>query len=347
MLYKIIPAYLGTKISSSGNFKISLDHLKEKALHALFSLRRHTNFSKLKPSLACKIFDTMISPILLYNSEIWGGYVKSDFKAWDGSQIERTHLQFCKRYLEVSNKASNVAGRAELGRFPLLITINQRILNYLLCFQNKQPDSFVRQSFLISSELHTAGKNSFYSNLMKISEYFNFGNFSPELVDTAKVTMFLQLMKQKYISYWQHTLQHSQKLEFYRSFKNEYASSSYLELTRRVSDRRTLTKLRISNHKLMIELGRYNDTPRDNRLCPVCDCNQTEDEIHFLFYCSRYATTRDNSYKKIQPFIQNVSRLPVSDLILELMNSSNFFVNMQLIKFISSCFDSRNKMLSM
>ena len=33
--------YLGTKISSSGSFKISLDHLKEKALHALFSLRRH------------------------------------------------------------------------------------------------------------------------------------------------------------------------------------------------------------------------------------------------------------------------------------------------------------------
>ena len=111
--------YLGTKISSSGNFKISLDHLKEKALHALFSLRRHTNFGKSKPSLACKIFDAMISPILLYNSEIWDGYVKSDFKAWDGSQTERTHLQFFKRYLEVSNKASNVACRAELGRFPL------------------------------------------------------------------------------------------------------------------------------------------------------------------------------------------------------------------------------------
>ena len=111
--------YLGTKISFSGNFKNSLDHLKEKALHALFSLRRHTNFSKSKPSLACKIIDVMISPILLYNSEIWDGYVKSDFKAWDGSQIERTHLQFFKRYLEVSNKASNVACRAELGRFPL------------------------------------------------------------------------------------------------------------------------------------------------------------------------------------------------------------------------------------
>ena len=105
---------------------------------------------------------------------------------------------------------------------------------------------------------------------MKISEYFNFENFSPDLLDTAKVKMFLQLMKQKYISYWQHTLQHSQKLEFYRSFKNEYVTSIYLEITRRISDRRTLTKLRISNHKLMIELGRYNNTTGDNRLCPVC-----------------------------------------------------------------------------
>ena len=65
--------------------------------------------------------------------------------------------------------------------------------------------------------------------------------------------MFLRLMKQKYISYWEHTLQHSQKLEFYRSFKNEYATSNYLEITKKVSDTRTLTKLRISNHKLMID----------------------------------------------------------------------------------------------
>ena len=81
--------YLGTRISSTGNFNISLEHLKEKALPALFSLRKHTNFSKLKPSLACKIFETMISPILSYNSEIWGVYVKHDFKVWDNTPIEK------------------------------------------------------------------------------------------------------------------------------------------------------------------------------------------------------------------------------------------------------------------
>ena len=125
--------YLGTRISSTGNFTISvisLNHLREKALHALFRLRRHVDFSSLKPSLSSKIFHTMISPILTYNSEVWGVYTKSDFKSWENSPTEKTHLQFCKRYLEVSNKASNIACRAELGRFPLIIDINKRMLNY-------------------------------------------------------------------------------------------------------------------------------------------------------------------------------------------------------------------------
>ena len=87
--------YLGTRMFSSGNFSVSREHLKEKALHALFSFRRHTNLRKLKAALACKIFDTMISLILTYNSEIWGVYAKPDLKTCDGSQIEEAHLQFC------------------------------------------------------------------------------------------------------------------------------------------------------------------------------------------------------------------------------------------------------------
>ena len=82
-------AYLGTRISSTGNFTISLNHLREKALHALFSLRGHVDFSSLKTSLASKIFDTMISPILTYNNEVWGVYTKSYFKSWENSPIEK------------------------------------------------------------------------------------------------------------------------------------------------------------------------------------------------------------------------------------------------------------------
>ena len=79
----------------------------------------------------------MISPILTYNSEVGGAFVKSDFKSWDNSGIEKTHLHFCKRYLKVDNKSSSVARRSELGRFPLIIDINKKILNYLNHLQKK------------------------------------------------------------------------------------------------------------------------------------------------------------------------------------------------------------------
>ena len=108
----------------------------------------------------------------------------------------------------------------------------------------------------MSFDLHSNGKSSFYSNLMKISEYFNLPDFNPNLLDTAIVKTFVRLMKQKYISYCKNTLQHFQKLEFYRSFKNEPTISNYLYLTRGTAERKALVKLRKSNHKLMIEQGR-------------------------------------------------------------------------------------------
>ena len=76
-------------------------------------------------------------------SEIWGVYAKPDFKAWDGTQIEKTHLQFCKRYLEVNNKASNIACRAELGRFPLNISITQNFSTTFYIFSLKFPKTLL------------------------------------------------------------------------------------------------------------------------------------------------------------------------------------------------------------
>ena len=62
-------------------------------------------------------------------------------QSWDSSQIEKLLFQFCKRYLEVNSKASNVGWRAELGLSPLNITINQKILNntfYILSLKMKK-----------------------------------------------------------------------------------------------------------------------------------------------------------------------------------------------------------------
>ena len=143
--------YLGTLISSTGNFSLALYKLKEKALHALFSLSLLRFVCFLSPYLANKISDAMISPILSYNSDVGSAYTKSDLKSWGSSQIEKTHLQFCKRYLEVSNKASNVAlCRAELDRFPFIIAINQKIMNYYSYLLSRDNKSFLCRKIFIT-----------------------------------------------------------------------------------------------------------------------------------------------------------------------------------------------------
>ena len=61
----------------------------------------------------------------------------------------------------------------------MMITINQKILKYILYIQFKGAESFVKQAFLISFDLHCNGKNSFHSHLMNMSEYFKIPDFNP------------------------------------------------------------------------------------------------------------------------------------------------------------------------
>ena len=90
----------------------------------------------------------MISPILSCNSEIWGVFVKHEFKAWDNTPTEKSHLKFCKRYLDMSNKASNFASRSELGRLPLIINIYKNILHYILYLLRKNEDTIDKQALI-------------------------------------------------------------------------------------------------------------------------------------------------------------------------------------------------------
>ena len=53
-----------------------------------------------------------------------------------------------------------------------------------------------------------------------------------------------------------------------------------------------MTKLRLSNHELMIEKGRHLNLPINERKCPFCPL--VEDEAHFLMQCHIYTPMRDN-----------------------------------------------------
>ena len=75
-------------------------------------------------------------------------------KSRDSSVIEKTIPEFCKRYLQVHNKPSNIARKAQLGKFHTIIDINKKILNYLSYLKGKDEDSAVKQALQFSLDLH-------------------------------------------------------------------------------------------------------------------------------------------------------------------------------------------------
>jgi hypothetical protein len=54
---------------------------------------------------------------------------------------------------------------------------------------------------------------------------------------------------------------------------------------------------KVSSHPLLIEKGRYfrPKIKRENRLCS--QCNQIEDEQHFLIHCTKFANVRKLLFK--------------------------------------------------
>ena len=66
---------------------------------------------------------------------------------------------------------------------------------------------------------------------------------------------------------------------------------NYLIDIKNVIHRRSLTRIRLSSHKLMIETGRYQKIALNNRLCYFCK-TEVEDEIHFVVKCKTYCQLR-------------------------------------------------------
>ena len=58
--------------------------------------------------------------------------------------------------------------------------------------------------------------------------------------------------------------------------------------------RSVLARLRGGTLPLLLELGRYRrpKIPRSERHCTLCDMEEVEDELHFVFQCPRLAEAR-------------------------------------------------------
>ena len=337
--------FLGNIIDQKGKFKRSFQELSKKGLKAVFSLKKYmADFKHIPVNLSCKLFDALIRPIILYNSEVWfmDEYF-TFFKALQRSIIsgrnfdrlslvdrcifEKIHTRFCKSVLGTRKTACNLAARTELGRLPLEAFIKTQVITYYSRINSQDINPLVRESLVLNKKLSDDGLYTWYSFATSIMNDFDlektdfeYQNNSFKEVKYKVKNLCKNVIKENYdkllldkISKFDNT----SKLHLYSKLKSEIGLSNYLKIPN-FNSRKILTKFRISDHNLEVELGRYKRIPRDQRHCKVCKV--LDDESHFLFHCQINSNLRHIFLNKILNVYPDFNQLDSFEKIQLILN---------------------------
>ena len=122
----------------TSSFKFSTDTLEEVDSYKYLGLTfcRNGLFLQAQENSACQtrraqhkhlpvnvifeLFDTLIKPILLYGSEMYGSSMSKD--------IEQVHVNFIKKILGVKPSTNNCVIYVETGRYALQIEVHIRMI---------------------------------------------------------------------------------------------------------------------------------------------------------------------------------------------------------------------------
>jgi hypothetical protein len=230
--------------------------------------------------------------------------------------------------------------RGELNRHSLQEEIARRNLNYASYIQNRDMNPYVQQA--ATYELNRPSTSTtFYSTMSRHSEEINklHGTFHPysnpyeNLFDISKEDQ-RKFFYETFHDTWKTRIQQSTKADTYKQFKENMKFEPYL-LHKNRKERVTMTKLRCSDHKLQIEVGRWHrpPVPRPERKCPMCS-EMLEDEVHFLTNCTLYGSY-DKFWNEILDITPSLLSLSYTDLFIYVMTQEDHEITKIALKMVN------------
>ena len=148
----------GTIFSRKGNFDRSKARLVQQARKAMFYVLRKARKLSLPIDILLQLFDAMVAPILLYGAEVWG-YEKNDI-------AETLHLEFCKYIMKVKKCTPNYIVYGELGRVPMSVHINARMVGFWARIVNGKKEKISKTLYDILYQLDLC--DVYHSKWLKI-----------------------------------------------------------------------------------------------------------------------------------------------------------------------------------
>ena len=287
--------YLGVILSKSGSFLNARKHLAEQAKKAMQLLFIRANNLDLPIDLQFKLFDNTVMPILTYASEIWG-YENTEI-------IERIHVDFLRRIMKCRKSTPKYMLYAELGRYPVEITIKCRMINFWirLIAGKISKLSYNFYLFMLKSEHINSKWINCIQRILDNSGRHDLWIHQPVTMTISISKMIKQNLVDQFLQNWNSQLDYSSKGRNYNLFKSDIKCEKYLT-TLNGSLLYTMFRFRTANHKLPVETDKWNNIELSERRCQLCESNNLGDEFHYLLECSFFFEMKDG-YILINIFI--------------------------------------------
>ena len=305
--------YLGSKFNYNNRSQKAQSAQVIQARRALFSLKNKCNDLDLPIDIEIELFDQMITPILLYGSEVWGHE--------DTSIVENFHMKFCKKTLGVHKYTPNSMVLKELNRKRIAVKIDNRMLNYWLKVATDDDSKLTKTMYHLLMNMH---ERTTYKSLwlQKIQNLLNDTGMSyiwrldPYSIDK---NWFKHIMKIKLndISTQNNNseLQQNGQCCTYKLLQyEENVLPAYLKKLDK-KNRQPITRIKCLNNKLPIITGRQQNIPKHDRLCTLCTRQTLGDEYHYILECPYF---HENRTRLLDRHYYN---RPSMDKLKQLLNS--------------------------
>ena len=136
---------------------------------------------------------------------------------------------------------------------------------------------------------------------------------------------------------WKEDIQDKPKLCTYVKLKDSFDVEYYVALNLTRQQRSILAQLRCGILPINIETGRLRSIKRENRICTMCNMEEVEDELHFIFNCPFYNDLRYNFLNNVPFSCNNHSLAECFNILCEIHpRNLSKFINEILIKCKSS-----------
>jgi len=317
--------YLGFEFRATKNLAHGVSQLVSAAKQATHSMNRRCALLPISdPELRCKLFHSLVLPILSYASEVWG----VDEKIGDAAEL--LHRQFLKHILGVRDSTANVIVLAELGRFPLCFHWWQQILRYHNCINNLHDDERLIKCAFVEG-MHDPA-HLFCSH--KVHNWLQGQSVDLSVEDDLDVSTVIGNAKNHYAQTWHQS--NLSSVARYQPLQPEYVLAPYLSAAKGFKSRKLISRFRCGCHGLHVDTGRLlllaQQVPREQRHCVFCASGSEKDEHHFVFDCPAYCAIRNR--------FTNIFWGPAPTL------SSCFTLHDPIARFLRECFEHRNTLVA-